>query len=58
VRVERGPALERGCRCTVEHYRSILSRFPESERAEMRNEDGVIVVDCAFCSRDFAIDLD
>ncbi|KAJ8137531.1 hypothetical protein OY671_009256, partial [Metschnikowia pulcherrima] len=58
VRVERGPASERGCRCTVEHYRSISSRFPESERAEMRNEDGVIVVDCAFCSRDFAIDSD
>lgn len=58
VRVERGPALERGCRCTIEHYRSILSRFPESERAAMRNEDGVIMVDCAFCSRDFVIELD
>lgn len=57
VRVERGARLVRGCRCSVEHYRDVLGRFPESERQEMRNEDGVIAVDCAFCSRQFAIEL-
>lgn len=55
VRVARGAAIERGCRCTAEHYRSVLTRFPEAERAEMRDEEGMIVVDCAFCSRQFPI---
>ena len=58
IRAETGTALTRGCRCTIEHYRDILSRFAASERAEMENDDGLIVVDCAFCSREFAIDLD
>ncbi|KPL68948.1 molecular chaperone Hsp33 [Erythrobacter sp. SG61-1L] len=57
VRVEKGARLTRGCRCTVAHYESVLSRFPEAERAEMRNEEGAIVVDCAFCSRLFKIEL-
>lgn len=51
VRVEPLAPLERGCRCTVEHYQSILSRFPEDQRAEMRDPDGTIPVDCAFCSK-------
>lgn len=51
VRVERLALLERGCRCSVEHYRAILSSFPEDQRAEMRDEDGTIPVDCAFCSK-------
>lgn len=51
VRVEPLVPLERGCRCTVEHYLSILSRFPEDQREEMRDEDGTIPVDCAFCSK-------
>ncbi|WP_126176112.1 Hsp33 family molecular chaperone HslO [Tsuneonella rigui] len=55
VRVERGAQLARGCRCSDEHYRAVISRFPEEERAEMRNDEGVIVVDCAFCSRSFPI---
>ena len=55
VRVERGAQLARGCRCSDEHYRAVISRFPEEERDEMRNDEGVIVVDCAFCSRSFSI---
>ena len=56
VRVEQGHRLRRGCRCTVDHYRSVLSRFPAAERAEMVDDDGMIGVDCAFCARRFAID--
>ena len=56
VRVQKGDPLARGCRCSVEHYRQVLLRFPPEERAEMRNEEGKIVVDCAFCSKFFAID--
>ena len=55
VRVTRGPLLHRGCRCTAEHYQKVLSRFPAKDRADMRNEDGIILVDCAFCSRSFPI---
>lgn len=55
VRVEPGAQLARGCRCSVEHYRQVLARFPEQDLAEMRDEAGRIVVDCAFCSRDFVI---
>ena len=57
VLVERGLPLVRGCRCSVAHYRDVIVRFPEDERAAMRNDDGVIVVDCAFCSKSFSIDL-
>lgn len=57
VRVERLASLSRGCRCTVEHYRDVLGRFAAPERAEMRGEDGLIAVDCAFCSKIFRIDL-
>ncbi len=57
VRVERGAGLSRGCRCSIDHYRSVIAQFPESERAEMRDDAGLIVVDCAFCSRLFEIDV-
>lgn len=55
VRVEPGAAITRGCRCSAAHYRSVIAGFPQEERAAMRGEDGVIVVDCAFCSRSFPI---
>lgn len=56
VRIEHGAGVERGCRCSVEHYQDVLSKFPESDREEMRDEDGIILVDCAFCSRQFPIE--
>lgn len=55
VRVETAGLLQRGCRCTVEHYRSVLERFPEAERIDMRNAEGLVDVDCAFCSRVFSL---
>ena len=55
VRVFAGAPISRGCRCSVEHYQSVIGRFPEQERAEMRNEAGDILVDCAFCSKVFTI---
>jgi len=57
IRVDAGPHLERGCRCSAEYYRSVLARFPEEERSEMRDAAGDISVDCAFCSRVFKIAL-
>lgn len=55
VLVRPGAALVKGCRCTMEHYEDVISRFPPEERDEMRNDSGKIVVDCAFCSRQFAL---
>lgn len=55
INVQQGEALSRGCRCSIEHYSSVISRFPENERDAMRNEEGNIVVDCAFCSREFVL---
>jgi molecular chaperone Hsp33 len=47
--------LSRGCRCDPVYVRSVIARFPEDERAAMVGEDGMIRVDCAFCSSSFAI---
>ncbi len=58
VRVERGVQIIKGCRCSGDYYRAVLARFGPDERQEMRNEEGLILVDCAFCSRVFPIDLD
>ena len=55
VRVLPGAPLTRGCRCSIEHYQAVLAKFPEEDRAEMRNEAGLVIVDCAFCSRLFEI---
>jgi molecular chaperone Hsp33 len=57
VRVQSASPLSKGCRCSVEHYRQVLGQFPEADRAEMRGDDGRIGIDCAFCSRQFDIDL-
>lgn len=57
VRVFPELALSKGCRCSIEHIRNVLSQFPEDERAEMRNADGVISVDCEFCSRQFLLEI-
>lgn len=55
VRVWPGPEIVRGCRCSADHYALIIARFPDEERAAMRDEAGEILVDCAFCSRVFSI---
>ena len=49
--------ISKGCRCSVEHYRDVLARFPEADRVEMRDENGIVLVDCAFCSKQFGIEI-
>lgn len=48
-------ALNKGCRCTLNHYETVLSRFGQEDRNEMADERGLIVVDCAFCHKKFEI---
>ena len=55
VRAHPLSPLVRGCRCTADYYQSVLSRFPETERAEMRDDEGLISIDCAFCSKIFRV---
>ncbi|HUE78868.1 MAG TPA: Hsp33 family molecular chaperone HslO [Sphingomicrobium sp.] len=49
--------LARGCRCNPDYVRSVIARFPADERQAMVGEDGLIRVDCAFCSQSFPIAL-
>lgn len=53
VLVQTGATLSRGCRCSAAHYEAIIARFPVDEQEEMRGPDGIIAVDCAFCSKTF-----
>ena len=55
VRTLPAIALGRGCRCDPDYVRSVIARFPADEREAMVGDDGVIRVDCAFCSSSFAI---
>jgi len=57
IRVQHGAKLSRGCRCSGEYYSGVIGRFSATERDEMRNSHGAIVVDCAFCSREFTLDI-
>ncbi len=58
VRVEPGVTVTRGCRCSPEYFAGVLRQFPEVERVDMADATGNIVVDCAFCSRNFPIPLE
>lgn len=50
--------LRRGCRCDPQYVRSVIARFPADEREAMVGDDGMIRVDCAFCSSSFPISPD
>ena len=56
VRTLAAILLAKGCRCDPDYVRSVIRRFPADERAEMVGDDGLIRVDCAFCSASFPID--
>ena len=57
VRILEGIPVTRGCRCSADHYRGVLSRFGDEELAEMRNSDGVIEVECKFCAITLPIEM-
>jgi molecular chaperone Hsp33 len=48
--------LTRGCRCDPAYVRSVIAKFPADEREAMIGDDGLIRVDCAFCSSSFPIE--
>ncbi|ALE17990.1 Chaperone protein Hsp33 [Altererythrobacter epoxidivorans] len=55
IRVNKGLMLSKGCRCSIEHYEQVIARFPEEDQEAMKNDEGKIVVDCAFCSKEFIL---
>ena len=57
VRTLEPVALTKGCRCSPDYIASVIARFPVEEQAEMAGEDGMIRVDCEFCSTSFPIAL-
>ena len=57
VRLLSTTPLTSDCRCNEAHIRSVLARFPADERADMADDDGVISVDCEFCSTVYRIPL-
>jgi molecular chaperone Hsp33 len=56
VRTLDSVQLSRGCRCDPDYVRSVIARFPAEDREAMVGDDGLIRVDCAFCSSSFAIE--
>jgi molecular chaperone Hsp33 len=50
--------LRKGCRCDPAYVRSVIARFPVEEREAMVGPDGMIRVDCEFCSQSFPIALE
>ncbi len=57
VRMLPAQPLVRGCRCDPAYIAQVLAKFPPEERAEMADENGIIGVDCAFCSTVFPVPL-
>jgi molecular chaperone Hsp33 len=57
IRVRPAVGLSRGCRCSTDHYEDVVSRFSDEDRAEMRNDQGKIIVDCEFCSKAFELSI-
>lgn len=55
IRVLSTVSLVKGCRCNLKRIRDVISRFGSEERQDMVDADGIISVDCEFCSRVFPI---
>jgi molecular chaperone Hsp33 len=53
VRTLASVALRRGCRCDPTYVRSVIAKFPAEEREGMVGDNGLITVDCEFCSSKF-----
>jgi len=55
VRLLSEVSLVRGCRCSPDYIASVLAKFAPEEQREMADENGMIVVDCAFCAKKFPV---
>jgi molecular chaperone Hsp33 len=55
VRLFEAKPLRAFCRCTRERVLGMLRSFPEVDRSEMLEDDGMIRVTCEYCSRVYEI---
>lgn len=55
VRVYDNVSVTRNCKCSEEYIETVLSQFSAEDRKDMV-KDGKVVVNCAFCNRDFLFD--
>ena len=46
--------LEFGCRCSRQRIVNVLRSFPREEIAEMKTDEGQVVVKCEFCGTQYA----
>ena len=53
VRTLASVPVSRGCRCDPAYVRSVIAKFPVEDREGMVGENGLITVDCEFCSSKF-----
>jgi molecular chaperone Hsp33 len=53
VRTLASVPVGRGCRCDPDYVRSVIAKFPADERDTMVGDNGLITVDCEFCSSKF-----
>ena len=53
VRTLASVRVSRGCRCDPAYVRSVIAKFPAEEREGMVGDNGLITVDCEFCSSKF-----
>lgn len=56
VRILPEVRFVRGCRCDATYIQQVLGKFSDEALADMADSDGVISVDCAFCSKKFPVD--
>ncbi|RED15229.1 Hsp33 family molecular chaperone HslO [Parasphingopyxis lamellibrachiae] len=57
VRVVPGTPLTKGCRCDPAHIRQVIGQFSADEHAEMADADGIIRVNCEFCTKSFSMEV-
>jgi|TARA_R100000501_G_scaffold17911_1_gene34619 molecular chaperone Hsp33 len=55
VRLLPPTPLSRGCRCSASHIEDRLGALPEDHRADLRDDDGKVRVDCEFCAKQFVV---
>ncbi|MBN3556791.1 Hsp33 family molecular chaperone HslO, partial [Sphingomonas yabuuchiae] len=58
VRVSESPAIVRGCRCSAEYLASVIRMFSVVEGRELADAVGLILVDGAFCAKNFPVPFD
>ncbi len=53
VRVSPPRHLQFGCRCSRQRIDNVLRSFPKAEIADLKDDNGEIVVTCEFCLTDY-----